>query len=286
MSSAHPKRTDRTAEEIRQAAKRTFASAADAYVASAGHRAGTDLGRLAALATDRLGGLTGRQTLDVATGGGHVALTLARAGAHVTATDLTPRMLEAAAAFIRQEAPTLPVEFREADAGALPFGTATFDLVTCRIAAHHFPDPGAFLREVGRVLKPGGVAILIDNIAPEDRELGEAMNEVERVRDASHVECYPVSWWVSQAALTGLETLHLERFWREKAFQEWARRTPPQGVPADDHEATIEDHVRGLPRRAREYLGAATEGEPLISLRHEVMLLVLGNQGAASDRER
>ena len=74
MSSAHSKRTDRTAEEIREAAKRTFAAAADAYVASTGHRSGPDLQRLVALATDRLGGLAGRKALDVATGGGHVAL--------------------------------------------------------------------------------------------------------------------------------------------------------------------------------------------------------------------
>ena len=275
MSSAHSKRNDRTAEEIREAAKRTFASAADSYVASTGHRSGSDLKRLVALASDQLGGLAGRKALDIATGGGHVALALARAGAHVTATDLTPRMLEAAASFVRQEAPALQVEFREADAGALPFGDAAYDLVTCRIAAHHFPDPSAFLREVARVLRPGGAAVLIDNVAPEDAELNAVMNEVERMRDPAHVESYPVAWWVAEAARAGLESVHLERFWRDKAFRAWAERTPPAGMEPAAHAAAVERFVRGLSERARAYLGAHEGEGGLESLRHEVMLLVL-----------
>ena len=266
---------DRSPDEVRDAARRTFGAAAHAYVASEGHRTGSDLERLVTLAAERLGGLAGRAALDVAPGGGHVALALARAGARVSAADLTPAMLEAAESFVREQAPDAGVAFHEADAGALPFDAASFDLVTCRIAAHHFPDPQAFLREVTRVLRPGGVMVLIDNVAPEDAELNEAMNAVERVRDPAHVESYPVAWWVARSASVGLETVHLERFWRAKAFREWAERTPPEGVTPAAHAAAVERFVRGLSARARTYLGARDSGQGLASLRHEVMLLVL-----------
>lgn len=274
-----PTTPERSADEIREAARRTFSAAAQAYVTSAGHSQGSDLESLVTLAEERLGGLEGRDALDVATGGGHVALALARAGARVTAADLTPEMLEAAADFAREQAPSHEVAFQEADAGALPFGDASFDLVTCRIAAHHFPDPSAFVREVARVLRPGGVFVLIDNVAPEDAELNAAMNEVERVRDPAHVLSYPVAWWVSEAAGAGLEAVHLERFWRVKAFREWAERTPPEGRTPAEHAEAVERFVLALPERARAYLVADQDESELTSLRHEVMLLVLERRG-------
>ena len=97
----------------------------------------------------------------------------------------------------------------------------------------------------------------------------------ERVRDPAHLESYPVAWWVARSASVGLETVHLERFWRAKAFREWAERTPPEGVTPAAHAAAVERFVRGLSARARTYLGARDSGQGLASLRHEVMLLVL-----------
>lgn len=264
----------RTSAEIRDAARRTFSSAARCYVTSPAHRKGADLDRLVSIARERLAGLKGRAILDIATGGGHVALALARAGARVTATDLTPGMLEAAKSFLREQSHGADVTFREAEAGELPFGDGSFELVTCRIAAHHFADPLAFLDESGRVLRPGGLLILIDNVAPEDADLADAMNQVERRRDDSHVEAYPVSWWVAGVVRAGLEPVHVERFWREKRFRAWAARTPAEGLTGEAHATEVEQFVRGLTQRAREYLDERDDHEGrLASLRHEVALL-------------
>ena len=148
---------------------------ADGYVTSETHAHGTDLDRLLAIAQPR----SHWRALDIATGGGHTALKFAPRVAHVIASDLTPRMLEKAQRFIVDEKGVENVSFRQADAEDLPFADAQFDLVTCRIAPHHFPDAQGFLRECARVLNAGGMLMLQDHVLPADRE---AARLVETVR--------------------------------------------------------------------------------------------------------
>ena len=242
-------------------------------MSSVTHARGDELPRLVEAARSRLGGLAGRRALDVATGGGHTARALAAAGAHVTVSDLTPEMLAAAEAHLRQALPDATLDFVTAAAEALPFADGAFEIVSCRIAAHHFGDPRAFLAEVRRVLAAGGVLLLVDNVAPEDARLGEAMNEVERLRDPSHVEAYRVSTWMGWLGEVGLEPYLLERFWRVKPLASWLRRadTPPE------NEAALRVLLEGADEAVRRYLiappdaGAGTASES--ELRHEVMLL-------------
>ena len=54
------------------------------------------------------------------------------------------------------------------DALSLQFNAESFDLVTCRIAAHHFSDAKLFVKEATRVLKPGGLLLVQDQVMPED----------------------------------------------------------------------------------------------------------------------
>jgi ubiquinone/menaquinone biosynthesis C-methylase UbiE len=98
-------------------------------------RKGESLDRLLVLAAPQ----PGWRLLDVATGGGHTALAFAPRVREVGATDLTPDRLAAAARYIRGLG-VANVVCREADAMALPFDDGEFDLVTCRVAPHHFPD--------------------------------------------------------------------------------------------------------------------------------------------------
>ena len=71
------------------------------------------------------------------------------------ASDLTAEMLVEAAKLAKAKG-FANMETAPADAEALPFEDARFDLVTCRIAPHHFPDIPTFVAEVWRTLKPGG----------------------------------------------------------------------------------------------------------------------------------
>ena len=106
----------------------------------------------------------GQRVLDVAAGTGNVALRAAQAGASVVASDLTPENFEAG----RREARALGVEVEwvEADAQALPFGDAEFDVVTSAVGAIFAPDQQKVADELTRVCRAGGTIGMI-NFTPE-----------------------------------------------------------------------------------------------------------------------
>ena len=108
--------------------------------------------------------------LDVATGPGHVALALAPLVASVVATDLAAGMVDKARERAA-ESGVLNLECRVADAERLPFDNQSFDLVTCRIAPHHFIDIDAAIGEAARVLRPGGRFVVVDSMSPDESEL-------------------------------------------------------------------------------------------------------------------
>lgn len=203
-----------------------FARTAESYVASFSHRTGDDLKRLVELGEwdPQL------QALDIATGGGHTALAIAPHVAHITVTDLTPRMLEKAQEFLLSQGVT-NAQFQVADAEHLPFADASFDRVACRIAAHHFPNIAQSVHEVARVLKRGGLYLLIDCMAPDDPELDTFDNTVEKMRDPSHGRsCNPEEWrtFFMQA---GLLVEHVEFFRKTHAYDDWTARSR---LPADE----------------------------------------------------
>jgi ubiquinone/menaquinone biosynthesis C-methylase UbiE len=220
-----------------------FAPAAEAYVVSAGHATGSDLRRLVEVARPS----REDRALDVATGGGHTALALAPRVATVLATDLVPEMLRAAARYIRAEG-ALNVAFAVADAQALPLADASFDLVTCRIAPHHFADAARFAAEVGRVLRPGGRLMLIDSIGDEDPDLDRLLDELERRRDPTHVRSHPLVAWRAMLAEAGLAVDHEETFRRNHVWSDWTGRS---GMPEQDR-AALEAFLRETPERFRE----------------------------------
>ncbi|MFF2014646.1 methyltransferase domain-containing protein [Paenibacillus sp. NPDC058177] len=206
-------------EEMKTRVQQQFGKNAEKYVTSVRHAKGEDLTLLvsAAQATKEM------TVLDIATGGGHVANALAPLVKQVTALDLTQEMLNSAKVFIEGNGHG-NVEFVKGDAEQLPFEDASFDIVTCRIAAHHFPNVPAFLREAYRVLKPGGKLQLIDNVSPEDGRLGEFYNEVERLRDRSHVRALSKSEWIGQLEQTHFQLDALICFQKPFEFQSWCQR--------------------------------------------------------------
>ena len=167
--------------DIKKDVQKQFGRSADEYVKSSGHRKGADLQKLVEIA--RVTGI--EHVLDVATGGGHTANAFAPLVHKVTAVDLTPEMLTAAETYIKGNGHS-NVVFVEGDAEKLPFQDHSFDLVTCRIAPHHFPNVQQFVSEVHRVLKANGRFLLDDNVAPEGNEYDHFYNKIEKIRDYSH----------------------------------------------------------------------------------------------------
>jgi ubiquinone/menaquinone biosynthesis C-methylase UbiE len=203
----------------RELVKQRFGTYAQNYVNSTDHAKGDSLDRLITLVQPQ----AGWRALDVATGGGHAALAVARHVREVVATDLTAEMLRAAEAFIRGQG-AANVSFQEADATALPFGDGEFDLVTCRIAPHHFPDCAQFVREAARVLAPGGTVVVIDNVVPEDPAAARHINALERLRDPSHNWAHTAGDWLGFFAAADLEVRHQEIFRKVRDFDYWTGR--------------------------------------------------------------
>ena len=106
-----------------------------------------------------------QHVLDVGCGTGVVAITAARIGAHVSALDLTPELLEHARKNARIAG--VKVDWHEGDAEQLPFGDAQFDVVVSQFGHIFAPRPGVVMAEMLRVLKPGGT-IAFSSWPPDD----------------------------------------------------------------------------------------------------------------------
>jgi SAM-dependent methyltransferase len=104
------------------------------------------------------------------------------------------------------------IHFLEGDAQKIPCEDASFDMVTCRKAAHHFPYVRQAVREWARVLKPDAKLVLVDSISPEEPEIDVYLNEIETLRDPSHVRNYRLSEWIAFLTEVGF-TVSTTREW-------------------------------------------------------------------------
>jgi ubiquinone/menaquinone biosynthesis C-methylase UbiE len=186
------------------------------YVTSGTHAQGPELERLVEIAKPQPDWVV----LDVATGGGHTALRFAPLVKRVVAMDIAPAMLDASKAFIIVKG-VKNVSFRLGDAEDLPFNDEIFDLVTCRIAPHHFPDVFRFVMESVRVLKPDGMLLVQDHALPEDDAAARYIDAFERLRDPSHNRAFSESEWGRMLQDAGLTLEHTEQIVKRHEFQFW-----------------------------------------------------------------
>jgi ubiquinone/menaquinone biosynthesis C-methylase UbiE len=143
--------------------------------------------------------------------------------ARVIAFDLTEPMLDQAARLARERG-LANVETRVGNAEALPYPDAQFDLVTCRIACHHFSRPEQAFAEMARVLRPGGTLGFVDNVVVADSEATRHYNAFEKLRDPSHHEVVSLGRTVARIEATGLKVDFAKRLEKEMEFGDWADR--------------------------------------------------------------
>jgi SAM-dependent methyltransferase len=124
--------------------------------------------------------------LDVACGPGLVVCAFAPGVQHATGLDLTPAMIDQARA-LQQAKGLANVTLQVGDVLPLPYPDASFSIVTCRYAFHHFPAPHAVLAEMKRVCRPEGKVVVIDVATSPDPDKGAAYDQMEKLRDPSHV---------------------------------------------------------------------------------------------------
>jgi ubiquinone/menaquinone biosynthesis C-methylase UbiE len=252
-----------------------FGAHAAAYATSTVHAKGASLGRLVELVKPQ----RHWQALDIATGAGHTAAAFAPHVAHVIASDITREMLAEAAKLAASKG-LANMETAHADAEALPFADGRFDLVTSRIAPHHFPDVPKFVAEVWRVLKPGGTFALVDNIAPDAlstpgfsaSELHDAAltyNAFEKLRDPSHGRCLGLEEWGEVVRGAGFSVLHTERLPKDMEFDPWAGRMDADPATVTRLRSMLTDGSPAL----RAFLKPRVEADKLWFTLDEVILI-------------
>ena len=209
--------------------EKQFGSQASAYLTSAVHASGRDLQRLA----ERLADFPQAKVLDMGCGAGHASFTAAGQVAEVTAYDLSSQMLEVVAAAAKEKGFSNIVT-QQGYAETLPFADASFDVVISRYSAHHWHDVGQALREVKRVLKPGGVIIVMDVMSPGHPVRDVWLQTVEALRDTSHVRNYSSGEWLTLATEAGLVVNQLLTDRLPLEFSSWVARmrTPEPLVEA------------------------------------------------------
>ena len=180
----------------------SWSDRAQLYRDSTAHREGADLDLVVEWAE---GAAT---ALDVATGGGHVARRLREAGINVVSTDPAPGMQ-----------PDVICRAEE-----LPFADDTFDVVACRVAAHHFEDIGSAVAEMARVSRDR--VIVVDNLFLDD-----VAEEADRLRDPSHVRNYSEQEWRDLFEAAMLRVEEVRRMPKPIELEPWLERA---GTPAGD----------------------------------------------------
>jgi len=206
--------------EAKSRVQAQFGAHAAAYVHATNFRQGVTLHALVEAVSPQ----SGQRALDVATGGGHTALALARRGLWVVAGDLTAPMLRAAREHIAAQAVRGTVHYAQLDAEALPFPEGAFDVATCRVAPHHFPHVARFVRELARVVRLGGTVGVVDIVTPPHPKTARYINAFERLRDPSHIWAYSVAEWEGFFSDAGLSLTHSELFDTRHQLSTWAQR--------------------------------------------------------------
>ncbi len=235
-------------DDVRQ----EFGKHAESYRRSVGHAEGASLKRLVELVQPE----ADWSVLDIATGAGHTAFAFAPHVREVLATDITPEMLAQTVKGAAERA-LENVTVAHAEAEDLPYPADHFDLVTCRIAPHHFSDLAAFVRESARVLRSGGILAVVDNIVPEGAA-GAYVNAFEKLRDLSHGRCLSAREWVTLIEGQGLDLKRLEKLRKQMSFSFWAQR----------HGAEMQSYLRAMldlaTGEAFDFLGPAIDNGDLV----------------------
>ncbi len=234
-----------------QVVQKQFGEQASAYLSSAVHAQGTEFGLLKA----ELAGKVEARVLDLGCGAGHVSFHVAALVKDVVAYDLSQQMLDVVSAAASDRG----LDNISTVCGAaerLPFADGEFDYVLSRYSAHHWSDLGVALREVRRVLKPGGVAAFIDVISPGSPLFDTYLQSVEVLRDTSHVRDYSSAEWLRQVSEAGLHVRSTQRQRLRLEFSSWIERMRTPQVMS----AAIRQLQQSMGAEVRDYFEIEADG--------------------------
>lgn len=193
----------------------------------------------------RRSGVTGNdRVLDIATGSGFLALEFAKSAKKVIGADLTRNMLLHAREK-QKDSGLKNTDFLLSDVESLPFEDETFNIVSCRFAFHHFPDPVKALHEMKRVCKTCGRIVLVDGVSSEDRKKSLFHNHIEKLRDPSHVRIYMLSEMEQMFNEIGATITDLTHWDIPQDFEDWMKRAGTGGKETEAIKGLMKGSMEG-----------------------------------------
>lgn len=238
-----------------------FGAQSTAYLQSSMHSSGPEFKVIETL----LDGLSDPDILDLGCGAGHVSFCAAPLSRSVIAYDLSEQMLTT----VRQAAKDKDLNNIKTRLGAvesLPFEDASFDVIISRFSAHHWQHLMQALLEMRRVIKPTGLIIIIDIIAPPVPLFDSFLQTIEMLRDPSHVRDYSAAQWLASMGQAGFCTQSMTTHKLTLDFDTWISR-----MRTPEHYATsIKALQSQCSQEVRNYFAIQNDG----SFTTDVMTLV------------
>jgi ubiquinone/menaquinone biosynthesis C-methylase UbiE len=223
-----------------------FTRTADVYARMRQTTDERDLDAIVAIADPK----SSARALDVACGPGFLTLALARRCAEATGFDATDAFLDLARKEARDRGQD-NIQFQQGNAEALPYDDGAFDLVTCRAAFHHFPEPDRVLAEMTRVAAPGGRVLVADLLGSESDEQAQLHDRVERLCDPTHTRALPASEFSHLFANAGLVSVRDIHSSLDYDLDEWIAHGAPDDESRREIVALMESWVAEDPADLR-----------------------------------
>ncbi len=232
-----------------------FDKSAYNYYISSDHKTGDDLNLLAEYFANK----KFRAVLDIATAAGHCAKAFKSEKYYFS--DISINMLNQ----VKHHFPYPLLMLNSAE--NIPVKNSAFDLVSCRIALHHFKHPHTFFQEAGRVLKQTGFLIVVDSVVDKDDAY---LNTIEFIRDSSHIRSYTIKELVEMFA--GKFRCEFQKIiYKKHDFDEWAKRLMPSEIRLNK----IKNSFLNLPKHMKYELNLETNGDKILSYTDKKIILIL-----------
>ncbi|MFG1449306.1 MAG: methyltransferase domain-containing protein [Thermoplasmataceae archaeon] len=238
-----------------------FSKHASEYAKSKSHKSGEDLKSLLTIVNPE----SSWKALDMATGTGFTAMAIAPFVSEVIGLDATEEMLSNAV-MLSEKSGLRNVKFIKGRVEHSGLEGGSFDLVTCRRAAHHFPDKTAFVVESKRVLKDGGLFALIDMVRPE-KDKDNVRNRLEILRDSSHVDAPTVKFWSDLLSKNGFREVETISTKERIAFPDFLS---PVNVDSEEGKACL-DYLKSISRES--LVNADIDPDDLSIIKERVIFL-------------
>ena len=188
--------------------------------------------------------------LDIGTGAGFAAFELSKSCEKVEATDISEGMINEAKK-IMKERKINNLNFNICSAEELNYSDKEFDIVTCRTAAHHFLDVEKFCSEVHRVLRDEGEFIIVDTITSDQIKLNNWHQEVELIRDKSHIKNLSLIEWKSILKISKFSFLDIIQSRVTMNLNDWMERSGT----SDKDKKILKDKFQNSNEKIKRFFG-------------------------------